>query len=104
MTLFLEDEAEAHDLGEIGMCIDQHIPGRPGKFMTYLTMIDKESLETYVPSCVIHGLVDLECKDRGIKPVEKLKMKMFLKKLVIYTLLPEGDFERSLHFMTLVFR
>ena len=91
ITYSLGDSVEAHDLGETGMCIDQIIPGRPGKFITFLSLIST-SLDSYVPSCVIHGLVDLECKERGIKPVEKLKMKMFLKSLVIYTLLPESKF------------
>ena len=86
------------------MSIDQRIPGRPGKFLTYLTMIDGVRLESYVPSCVIHGLVDLECKERGIKPTDKLKMKMFLKSLIIYTLLPEGNFKVCVPPMIKTFR
>ena len=80
------------------MTVHHPVPGRPGKFMTYLVFDD---LAVYLPLAIIHHLLDLE--KETIKAMDRMKIKKFLRDKTVHTLRPTGKLSLKLIFYKLYF-
>ena len=85
-------EPEAIEHEEVGALTVHHpVPGLASKFITYLVFDD---LSVYLPLAVVHFLLNLE-RDT-VKPMDRMKIKKFLKSKTVHTLRPTGKISLQL--------